>query len=105
LVHCEPDTGTSKALLPPAEAAARATNYEKPGVLDTLAAAYAATTRTDKAVETARRAEEIARIAHATSLADEVHERLLLYQRGQPFRSRAGPKPVSPPSFSIKQGL
>jgi len=69
-----------------AERACELTNYKQPGVMDTLAVAYAAAGRFAEAVETAEKALEFALSAGEKDLADEIQERLQLYKAGQPYR-------------------
>ena len=71
-----------------AERAARLTDYGIPGVLDTLAAAYAAAGRYRRAVETARQAIELARSVGDFAQAREIEQKLRLYQRGRPYHER-----------------
>ena len=73
-----------------AERANQLTGYEDGIALDTLAAAYAEAGRFDSAVATATRAEEIARQAGKTDLADRFAARLELYREGKPFHRVAG---------------
>jgi tetratricopeptide (TPR) repeat protein len=76
-----------------AEQVCQATGYERPQFLDTLAAAYAETGRFDEAVELARKARDLAAAARQTALADEVRDRLRLYESRQPFRDKADETP------------
>jgi tetratricopeptide (TPR) repeat protein len=59
---------------------------EDPGVVDTLAAAYAEAGRYSDAVETAERALSLAKSQGNTSLAGQVLAHLSLYEAGHPFR-------------------
>ncbi len=59
---------------------------DNPELLDTLAAAYAEVGRYDEAVQTARRALELASGGQQTELADQIRARLKLYEAGQPYR-------------------
>jgi tetratricopeptide (TPR) repeat protein len=73
----------------------------EPAILDTLAAAYAEAGRFPEAVETARRALDLASQAGNRQLADGLRARIALYQAGRPFR--AGPptdraRPTAPPA-------
>lgn len=70
-----------------AEMAARATRNQEPGVLDTLAAAYAETERFEEAVSTAEQAIGVASSANLMNFADQIRKRLLLYQNRRPFRT------------------
>ena len=69
-----------------AERACELTNYKQPGMLDTLAVAYAAVGRFAEAVETAEKALEFALSAGEKDSADEIQKRLQLYKAGQPYR-------------------
>ena len=78
--------------LPLAQRAAKLTGHNNPAILDTLAAAQAATQRFDEAVKTAQRATTLAQQAGLQTLADQVRQRLQGYQQGQPYRApAAGP--------------
>ena len=68
-----------------AERACKITNYEKPEVLDTLAAAYAATGRFDQAIETAEKALESAQSSGQIELLNQIRKRLQLYKTGVPY--------------------
>ncbi|MFV2068321.1 MAG: tetratricopeptide repeat protein [Pirellulales bacterium] len=59
-----------------------------PAVLDTLAAAYAARGEFDRAIETAERAERLARRVGDAGLANEIGRHLECYRRGQAYRRR-----------------
>jgi tetratricopeptide (TPR) repeat protein len=67
---------------------------KQPEVLDTLAAAYAATGWFPEAVATARKALELARQQDNRPLADTLQERLSGYEAGRPYRQH----PLSSPS-------
>lgn len=66
--------------------AAAATGGWDPSTLDTLAAAQAEAGRFDEAVETARRAVELALSIRQQQLAQEIHARLELYRQKTPYR-------------------
>jgi hypothetical protein len=68
-----------------AEGVARATGFGEPGILDTLAAAYASALRFDAAVRTAQRAADLAAARGDDALAGEITARLEGYRRGEPF--------------------
>ena len=70
-----------------AEAAARMTRYQDAKILDTLAAAYAATDRFEEAVATAEKAVKLAR---DEELADGIRARLKLYKQSKPYREPPG---------------
>ncbi len=59
-------------------------------VLDTLAAAYAAAGRFQEAVATARKALELATKQNQQALADELKNRIALYEAGRPFFQTGG---------------
>jgi thiol-disulfide isomerase/thioredoxin len=69
-----------------AERAARATRAKEPGVLDTLAAAYAEAGQFDQALKAASRAADLARAAGQTERAQELENRARLYAGRQPYR-------------------
>ncbi|MFH1145307.1 MAG: tetratricopeptide repeat protein, partial [Candidatus Eisenbacteria bacterium] len=71
-----------------AERAVALTRGQSPGPLDVLAAAHAAAGRFERAVETGRRALELARSEGSPVLAAEIEARLSLYEQGKPFRAR-----------------
>jgi hypothetical protein len=68
-----------------AERACELTKYRNAGVLDTLAAAYAAAGRFGRAVETAEKAVERAIANGSTGLARKIQSRLRLYKTNQPY--------------------
>ncbi|MDB6028503.1 MAG: Tetratricopeptide repeat protein [Verrucomicrobiales bacterium] len=68
------------------EQAALVTNGENPIVLDALAAAYAETGQFDKAIETTKKAIEIAQSAGATGLVNDIRTRLREYMGRRPHR-------------------
>lgn len=82
-----------------AERAAKLTRYQNAGVLDTLAAAYAAAGQFEKAITTAEKAIALARHGGQASavknndLVNQLHERLKLYRQGKPWREPAQPTP------------
>jgi Flp pilus assembly protein TadD len=69
-----------------ARRAVELTDARDPRVLDTLAAAQAAAGQFDEAVQTARRAGDLADRAQAATLARQIRERMALYARGKPYR-------------------
>ena len=79
-----------------AESAARATGHAQPGVLDTLAAAYASALRFDIAVRVGQRAATLARDSGDEILAGEIESRVALYRDGQPYLLAVG-TPTPPP--------
>lgn len=68
-----------------AKQAVRLTNREDPSVLDTLAAAYAEAGRYPEAIETARRAIDIAK---SEAVAKDIRDRLKLYQASIPYHEK-----------------
>jgi tetratricopeptide (TPR) repeat protein len=80
-------TTPDKVLRAPEEAlqfalkASELTGDADPGILDTVAAAQAATGRFDEAVRTARRAAELAVAARADGLARVIQDRVRLYEQ------------------------
>ena len=71
-----------------AERACRLTGYDKPAYLDTLAAAYAAAGSFPRAVEFAEKASKIARDSGAKQLAEQIDERLRLYESERAYVDR-----------------
>jgi protein O-mannosyl-transferase len=57
-----------------------------PGILDTLAAAFAEAGRFDEAIRTAQKAQDLARAAGKRDLVEELNGELKLYQAGHPIR-------------------
>jgi tetratricopeptide (TPR) repeat protein len=70
-----------------AERAAHATNFSSAAVLDTLAAAYAEAGRWSDAVETARKALELARAQPQNDLAESIQNNVRQYEQRQPLRT------------------
>ena len=68
-----------------AEKACELTGYKDPTNLDTLAAAYAQLGQFDKAVETAKKAMQIARAAKNEKLAKDIQKNLELYEAKRPY--------------------
>ncbi len=68
-----------------AERACEISNYQIPGSLDTLSAAYAAAGRFSDAVTTAEKALDLARAAEQQQLEMDIQKRLDLYKAGQPY--------------------
>jgi len=69
-----------------AERAAELSHHENPGILDTLAAAYASGGKFDQAVSTARKAIALASSAKMDNLADRIRERLEFYMQQKSYR-------------------
>jgi superkiller protein 3 len=68
-----------------AQRACELTNYKNPGLLDTLAVAYAAAGDFSKAIETAEEALELCRTPEQNTLKKEIENRLVLYKAGKPY--------------------
>jgi tetratricopeptide (TPR) repeat protein len=68
-----------------AKRACELTNHESPGILDTLAAAYAAAGRFSQAIETAEKALELCQSSEQNTLKEEIKNRLVLYKAGKPY--------------------
>ncbi len=83
--HPEPALRDPEEALRLAERAATVTDYNNPIVLDTLAAAYAATGDLVTARNAVQRAIEIAEKAGVSELVAVFHERLAVYESGAAF--------------------
>lgn len=68
-----------------AQRGCKLTAYRQPKLLDTLAAAYAGAGRFEKAVETADRALELARLSGQKQLQADIAKRLEMYKRKQAY--------------------
>ena len=79
-----------------AERACQLTDNRAAASLDTLAAAYAATSRFDDAVTTAQKAVELARTADHPVLAQEIEARLELYRSGRAYHPSSSAAVMSP---------
>jgi tetratricopeptide (TPR) repeat protein len=71
-----------------AEKACALSKRKNARLLDTLAAAYASSSRFKEAVETAEKAIKLAEDANEENLAEEIQERLNLYKSDQPYRHK-----------------
>ncbi|MBI1827717.1 MAG: sulfatase-like hydrolase/transferase [Planctomycetes bacterium] len=69
-----------------AEEAAKATNYQEPFVLQTLAEAYAEAGQFDKAIETAESAKDLAQRLGRTTLVKSLEEQVEGYRVGRAYR-------------------
>jgi hypothetical protein len=69
-----------------AEGACDLTQYRQYWVVDVLAAAYAESGQFGKAVETAKKAVDLARAVGQPSAERDIQKRLELYQAGKPYR-------------------
>ena len=67
--------------------AAELSATNNPGILDTLAAAYAETGRFAEAIKAIQEALELAETAHATNAVAEFRSRLSLYRSQKPYRA------------------
>jgi hypothetical protein len=67
-----------------------------PAYLDTLAAAYAAAGRFPEAIDSATRAEKLARKEQRFAIAEEIRVHLARYRGGEPWIERT-PSPSSAP--------
>ncbi len=79
-----------------AERAAELTRYQDAGVLDTLAAVYAAAGQFNRAVTTAQTAIALASATKNNALANQLNERLQLYRQAKPYREPTQPAPMPP---------
>lgn len=82
--HTDGEVGDSRKALRLAERASELSGRRNAGTLDTLAAAYVANSDFDKAAKTTREALELAASENA-DLADQLRQRLRLYESGTPF--------------------
>jgi tetratricopeptide (TPR) repeat protein len=64
------------------------TDFNQPALLDTLAAAYAATGRFKEAVEIAEKATKLAETTDNKKLAEDIRTRLQLYKTGRPYHEK-----------------
>jgi Flp pilus assembly protein TadD len=76
-----------------AQRAVQLSDRREPAVLGTLAAAYAEAGRFPEAVQTARKALELATEQNKQSLAESVKAKIPLYKAGTPFREMQQPAP------------
>jgi tetratricopeptide (TPR) repeat protein len=81
----DPNYRSSENAIRLATDACRHANYEKPYLLDTLAAAYAASGKFGEAATTAEKALERAQWLGDNELAKEIQKRLCLYRAGKPY--------------------
>jgi len=75
-----------------AERAAKLTRYQNPVILDTLAAAYAAQGRFDRAINTAQTALDLCADQKSDELANQIRNRLLLYRQAKPYHQPQPPQ-------------
>ncbi len=69
-----------------AEDVCKRDKQKRPGMLDTLAVAYAAAGRYSDAIQTAQKSIALARAAGNVKLANSVTQRLALYKSGKPYK-------------------
>jgi tetratricopeptide (TPR) repeat protein len=86
----EPKLRSAGEAIELAERVVRRTERKSSRALDVLAAAYAEAGRFGDAVTTAREAAKLATPSNQ-KLAEQIQERLELYEKGQPFRQQASP--------------
>jgi tetratricopeptide (TPR) repeat protein len=67
------------------ERACELTGYKDPSILDTLAAAYAASGKFEDAISTANKAVDSAKATGHKDLANDIQERIKLYQARQRY--------------------
>ena len=77
-----------------AQRAVRISGGREPAVLGTLAAAYAEAGRFSEAVQTARKARELAVQQNKPGLAESIGAKIPLYKAGTPFRESLQPSPT-----------
>jgi tetratricopeptide (TPR) repeat protein len=68
-----------------AERACKVTDYKKPDLLDSLAAAYASAGKFQKAIETAQQAIKLAQKDGNEALVQEISNRLEFYKAGRAY--------------------
>lgn len=85
-VHPDAESRNPQQAVELARKACEATQYAVPSFVDTLATAHAAAGEFDKAVETARNAQQLAaRSEGGGALAADIQTRLDLFERNEPF--------------------
>jgi Flp pilus assembly protein TadD len=87
--HPDPNVRQGTQAVALAERACALTQYRKPTLIGTLAAAYAEAGRFPEAIESAQKAEALATAAGDTNTAARNRELLELYRRNQPYREPA----------------
>ena len=85
-VHRGSDPESAAYAVRLAEAASQSSGHRHPGILDTLAVAYAAAGRFDDAERVATRAAALARGGGEATLAAEIEGRIPLYRSRRPYR-------------------
>ncbi len=86
-ISSDADLRDEKKALQLARQACELTNFQDAYMMDTLAAALAATGNFGEATDKARKAIELANAANNKKLAAEIEERLGLYEAGKPYQS------------------
>ncbi|MCK4999453.1 MAG: sulfatase-like hydrolase/transferase, partial [Anaerohalosphaera sp.] len=81
----DPDLRNADQAVRLASNACRLTSFKQPGYLDTLAASYASAGQFDNAVETAKKAIDIAAAQNQKNMADQINKRLSLYKNGKMY--------------------
>ena len=89
-VHPDPNVRQPEHAIQHAQRAAELTSHHNAVVLDTLAAAYAAAGRFERAVATADSALGLASSAAAGDLVDQIRQRRELYKARRPYRVAVG---------------
>ena len=77
--------------VPLAERLCEITGYQQADALNVLAAAYAEAGRFSDAIRVGQRAIDVATVAGQSELAQQIQERLRLYQAGRPFHQATTP--------------
>ena len=83
--HKQAQHRDAKKAIELAERERKITNSKHPGVLDTLAAAYASDGDFSQAIEFGEKAAELAKSAEQTKAANEINHRVLLYKSGRAY--------------------
>ncbi|MEM7383341.1 MAG: tetratricopeptide repeat protein [Verrucomicrobiota bacterium] len=89
--HSDSRIRKTKEALELAQRAAELTSHREPGVLDTLAAALAATGDFPRALKTVDQAREIASSQQNQRLLTDLERRRRVYEQGRPYREIAPP--------------
>ncbi|MEE9211392.1 MAG: tetratricopeptide repeat protein, partial [Phycisphaeraceae bacterium] len=84
--HPDPDIREPNEAVRLARRAAELTKYQDAAILDTLAAALAASGQFDRAISAAQAALALASDAQASDLASQIRTRLALYKQQKPYR-------------------
>ena len=81
----DPDISNPQEAIQLGKKVCELTEYKKPMLLDTLAAAYAAAGRFELAVETAEKALELAQLSQQKELTATIQNHLQLFKAGRPY--------------------